>query len=108
LYERERKKLQDKNIMLFAIGPDPIGVNKAMVEKMGLEFAVLSDENLEVSKKYCVRIQEDTPATKADPGVPLPASFLVDKKGIIRYTSRSDNAGEFLRPDIIFDVLAKI
>jgi peroxiredoxin len=108
LYERERKKFQDKNIMLFAIGPDPLGVNKAMVEKLGLEFAVLSDENLEVSKKYCVRIQEETPAHKADPGVPLPASFLIDKKGIIRYTSRSDNAGEFLYPDIIFDVLAKI
>ncbi|HET6992092.1 MAG TPA: peroxiredoxin family protein [Bacteroidia bacterium] len=108
LYERERKKFQDKNIMLFAIGPDPIGVNKAMVEKMGVEFAVLSDENLEVSKKYCVRIQEDSPAHKADPGIPLPASFLIDKKGIIRYTSRANNAGEFLRPDIIFDVLAKI
>jgi peroxiredoxin len=108
LYERERKKFQDKKIMLIAIGPDPVGVNRAMVEKLGVEFAVLSDDTLEVSKKFCVRIQEDVPGMKFDPGIPLPASFLVDKKGIIRYTSRADRAGEFLRPDIIFDVLAKI
>jgi len=108
LYERERKKFQDKNVMLFAIGPDPVGVNLEMVKKLGIEFAVLSDETLEVSKKFCVRIQEDVPGMKFDPGIPLPASFLVDKKGIIRYTSRADNAGEFLHPNIIFDVLAKI
>ena len=69
---------------------------------------MLFRSKLEVSKKFCVRIQEDVPGANFDPGIPLPASFLVDKKGIIRYTSRADRAGEFLRPDIIFDVLAKI
>ena len=106
LYEREREKFQNKNIMLFAIGPDPVGVNKAMVEKLGVEFAVLSDEHIEVSKKYCLDIQEGV--GEMEEGVPLPASFLIDKQGIVRYTSRANNAGEFLHPDIIFDVLAKL
>lgn len=108
LYEREREKFQQKNIMLFAIGPDPVGVNRAMVEKLGVDFAVLSDDKMEVSKKFCVRVQEDAPGAKFEAGIPLPASFLVDKKGTVRYTSRADRAGEFLRPDVIFDVLAKI
>lgn len=108
MYERERKKFQDKNVMLFAIGPDPAGVNKAMVEKLGIEFAVLSDERMEVARKYSVKIQEDGPGKNFDPGVPLPASFLVDKEGIIRYTSRADRAGEFFRPELIFEILEKI
>lgn len=108
MYEKERKKFQDKNIMLFAIGPDPVGVNRAMVEKLGVEFAVLSDETLEVSKKFCLHIQEHASGSGMEAGVPLPASFLIDKQGIVRYTSRANNAGEFLRPDVIFDVLAKI
>jgi len=106
LYERERKKFQDKEIMLIAIGPDPAGVNKAMVEKLGLDFAVLSDDDMSVSKKYSLRIQEGV--GESEYGIPLPASFLVDKQGVIRYTSRADNAGEFLSPEIIFDVLTKL
>ena len=38
-------------------------------------------------------------------GIPLPASFLVDKKGVIRYVSRPDRVGEFLNPELIFGVL---
>jgi len=64
LYERERKKFQDKNVMLFAVGPDPVGVNLAMVKKLGLEFAVLSDEDMSVSKKFCVRVQEEVMGEK--------------------------------------------
>jgi peroxiredoxin Q/BCP len=106
LYERERKQFQDKNVMLIAVGPDPVGVNKAMVEKLGLEYAVLSDADMSVSKKYCVKLQEGV--GEFEHGIPLPASFLIDKGGVIRYTSRADNAGEFLSPDIIFDVMAKL
>lgn len=106
LYERERAKFQEKNVMLLAIGPDPIGVNKAMVEKLGIDYHILQDENLDVAKQYCVQVQDGKPGH--DHGIPLPASFLVCEKGIVRYTSRADNAGEFLSPDIIFDVLSKI
>ncbi len=37
-------------------------------------------------------------------GIPLPASFLVDVDGIIRYVSRPDRVGEFLDPSLIFGV----
>lgn len=107
-YEKNRDQFQSKNIMLCAIGPDPVGVNKAMVEKLGVDFAVLSDEDLAVSKKYCVQVQDEAAGSGMEQGVPLPASFLVDKQGIVRYTSRANNAGEFLRPDVIFEVLAKL
>lgn len=106
LYEKNRQKFQDKNIMLFAIGPDPVGVNRAMVEKLGVEFAVLSDEKMIVSRSYCLEVEQV--GKPFEDGVPLPASFLIDKQGIVRYTSRANNAGEFLSPDLIFDVLAKI
>ena len=45
---------------------------------------------------------------KYQEGIPLPASFLVDKNGIVRYTSRPDRVGEFLDPSKIFPVLEKL
>ncbi|TND10369.1 MAG: AhpC/TSA family antioxidant protein [Bacteroidetes bacterium] len=108
MYERERKRFHEKNVMLLAIGPDPVGVNKAMVEKLGMDYRILSDENMQTAKKYCVQVQEEGPGSKFEGGIPLPASFLICDKGIVRYTSRADNAGEFLRPEVIFDVLSKI
>lgn len=110
LYEKHRARFQEKNVMLLAIGPDPSGVNRAMVEKLGVDFAVLSDEKSQAARQYCVSVQQDgvSKMNKHDEGIPLPASFLISSDGIVRYTSRADNAGEFLRPDIIFEVLARL
>jgi len=107
-YERNRLKFQSKNILLVAIGPDPVGVNKEMVKKLDLEYFLLSDVKQEVSMKYFLKIQPNHVAANYEEGIPLPASFLVDKKGIIRYTSRADRAGESLQPELIFDVLDKL
>jgi hypothetical protein len=41
-------------------------------------------------------------------GIPLPASFLLDKDGVVRYVSRPDRIGEFLDPTLIFGVLDQL
>jgi predicted small lipoprotein YifL len=56
-------------------------IDSAMIEKMGVDYAA---------------------------GIPLPASFLVDKDGLVRYVSRPDRVGEFLDPELIFKVLNEI
>ena len=98
----------------MAIGPDPVGVNRAMVEKLGLDFKVLSDEGQIIAQTYGCRLEDDEnlhpvkESHKYNAGIPLPASFLVDKNGIVRYTSRPDRVGEFLDPAKIFPVLEKL
>jgi len=109
-YEREREQFQKKDILVMAIGPDPIGVNREMVLKLGLDFKVLADEGQRVAMKYGVQLSEydNDFAEKYEEGIPLPASFLVDKKGIVQYVSRPDKIGEFLDPRTIFPILDKL
>jgi peroxiredoxin len=112
-YERNRHKFQERNVMLLAIGPDKQGVNRQMATNLGIEFRILADETHETAKRYRSYVSNDPVKSPLrtkyeDGGLPLPASFLVDKQGIIRYGSRADDAGELLDPSMIFDVLDKI
>ena len=106
-YMKNNKKFQEKNVFCMAIGPDPIGVNREMVLKLGLEFKVLADEKQRTAMKYGVQLDrsDNDFAEKYEEGIPLPASFLVDMNGIVRYVSRPDRVGEFLDPSKIFPVL---
>lgn len=109
-YERERERFQQKNILVMAIGPDPVGVNREMVLKLGLDFKVLADEGQRTAMQYGVQLSEydNDFAEKYEEGIPLPASFLVDKKGIVQYVSRPDKIGEFLDPRTIFPIVEKL
>jgi PAS domain S-box-containing protein len=109
-YERERAKFASKNILVMAIGPDPIGVNRGMVEKLGLDFKVLADEGQRTAMVYGVQLNtyDNDFAEKYEEGIPLPASFLIDKSGVVRYVSRPDRVGEFLNPSLIFPIIDQL
>lgn len=109
-YEKNNHKFQSKNVLVMAIGPDPVGVNREMVEKLGLDFKVLSDEGQRTAMIYGVQLKEydNTFAEKYEEGIPLPASFLIDKNGIVRYVSRPDKVGEFLNPSLIFPIVEQL
>ncbi len=110
-YETGRKKFQEKNVFLLAVGPDTAQVNKNMAERIGVNYLILSDEKQETTKMYGVHVDKDPVARKtsvSDGGLPLPASFLICDKGIVRYHSSPERVGEFLTPTLIFDELAKI
>ena len=101
--------LQEKNVTLLCIGPDPVGVNKKMAEKIGVNYSILSDEGQKVVVQYTVELQPPLPnIPKSYKGIPLPASFLIDKEGFIRHTSRVDHVGEVLSPEDIFITLEKL
>ena len=104
-YEKNREKFMQKNVMVMAIGPDPVGVNKSMVDRLGLEYKVLSDESQKIVEKYGIKIPSFPGAPKQYESTPLPASFLICKGGIVRYSSRPDKPGEFLNPSLIFPIL---
>jgi peroxiredoxin len=109
-YEKNNEKFMSKNVLVMAIGPDPVGVNRGMVEKLGLDFKVLSDEGQKTAMMYGVQLKdyESMVAEKYEEGIPLPASFLIDKQGIVRYVSRPDKVGEFLNPSLIFPIVEQL
>lgn len=109
-YQKEAERFKTKNIFVLSIGPDPVGVNREMVERLNLDFKVLSDEGQKTAMQYGVQLDDydNAFAEKYDEGIPLPASFLVDKNGIVRYVSRPDKVGEFLNPSLIFPIIDKL
>lgn len=109
-YEKNNEKFKEKNILVMAIGPDPVGVNRGMVERLGLDFKVLADEGQKTAMVYGVQLKEydNDFAEKYEEGIPLPASFLIDINGIVRYVSRPDKVGEFLNPSLIFPIIEKL
>lgn len=109
-YERYRKRFMEKGVHVLGIGPDDISVNKDMVERIGVAYKMLSDSEQQVSTQYGVVYNNPIIELSIDyaEGIPLPASFLVDVDGIVRYVSRPDRVGEFLDPELIFGVLAQI
>ena len=107
-YQRNSERFKEKNVLLLAIGPDPVQVNKQMAMTLGLEFKVLSDEGQRTAMAYSVQLPTEVVGEKYTPGLPLPASFLVDKKGVIRYASRPGRIGEFLDPMTIFPILESL
>jgi peroxiredoxin len=104
-YARHKDQFQDQGVTLMAIGPDPLGVNLRMVKELGVPYKMLSDEGQRTAMAYGVQIGDSFTKHVMPDGVPLPASFLVDRQGVVRYTSRPERAGEFLDPRTLFPVL---
>ena len=111
-YERNREKLQEKNVMLLAIGPDQNDTNRDLAEKLGIDYRILSDAKQLTARAYGVHQEKDPIESKLrktyEAGLQTPSSFLISDKGIICYHSRADRAGELLKPDLIFEELAKL
>jgi peroxiredoxin len=108
-YMKESARFQEKNVFLLVVGPDPTGINRQMAETLKLDFHILSDYNLEVTQLYRLKIKAkhllNARKYTEDKEIPLPASFLIDKHGIIRYGSHINNVGEIIRLNDIFPIL---
>lgn len=109
-YERSRARFAEKGVHVVAVGPDDIEVNRDMVARIGVGYRMLSDTAQAVSGQYGVVYSNPVIELGVDyaEGIPLPASFLIDADGVVRYVSRPDRVGEFLDPALIFGVLDQL
>ncbi|HWY98577.1 MAG TPA: peroxiredoxin-like family protein [Bacteroidia bacterium] len=107
-YEKFKDKFAEKNIILLAIGPDSVGVNREMVIRLGLDYKLLCDDKAQAAKAYGMLFQPNNNETKYGDGIPLPASFLVDINGLLLYTSDPRKPGSILRPETIFPIIEKL
>lgn len=109
-YEKHNERFKAHGVHVVAIGPDRVEVNRDMVRRIGVGYQLLSDSAQEVSRRYGVVYENPAIETVVDyaEGIPLPASFLVDENGMVRYVSRPDRVGEFLDPALIFNVLDRL
>lgn len=79
--EKELPSLKSAGIQVVAISYDSPAVNKAATEKLGLTYPLLSDNGSKVIDAYGILNKE---AKGRAQGIPHPAIFVVDTKGMIR------------------------
>jgi len=108
-YMKESAQFREKNVFLLVVGPDPTGVNKKMAQDLNLDFHILSDPALKTTQAYRLKIKAEhllhASNYNDEKEVPLPASFLIDKAGNIRYCSNPAKIGEVIKLNDIFPVL---
>lgn len=109
-YEQHRMRFLERQVHVLGIGPDDIRVNKAMVERLGVSYHMLSDDGQRIAGRYGIIYNNPSIEIGLDyaQGIPLPAAFLVDMDGQVRYVSRPDRPGEFLDPHTIFSALGEL
>lgn len=74
-----------------------------MVEKLGLEYRVLSDSDREVIGAYGLL----HPGASIDGGdIARPATLVIDADGIVRWRNLTENWRVRVRPDSVIEALA--
>lgn len=84
-YNENLSSFNDKNAVILGISKDSVGSHKKFESNFGLEFTLLSDENLDAIKKYDVW-KEKKNYGKTYMGV-LRTTYLINEEGIIVFAN---------------------
>lgn len=84
-YNENLSSFNDKNAVILGISKDSVSSHKKFKSNFGLEFTLLSDENLDAIKKYDVW-KEKKNYGKTYMGV-LRTTYLINEEGIIVFAN---------------------
>jgi len=88
-------ELQARNVRLVAISVDPPAVSRGHAKKQGYTFPILSDEKLDVLRKY--DLVHEGGFRGAD--ISRPAEFLLNAEGVVIWRSLTDDYTVRLKAD---------
>jgi len=92
-----------RNCEILAVVVDPVERNAKVVADLGLDFRILSDPDLQVIDRYDLR---HAGAPGGD--IARPASFLIDRSGIVRWRDITENYRIRPHPAVILGELDKL
>jgi peroxiredoxin len=107
-------ELEKMGYQILAISPDKPEKLKESLEKHHLKYTLLSDRLMEVSKKFklAYRVSDETLLKMKNHGVdldsntgnnlhmlPVPAAFVIDQKGVIRFVYFNPDIKVRVNPD---------
>lgn len=84
-YNENLSSFNDKNVVILGISKDSVTSHKKFESNFGLEFTLLSDENLDAIKKYDVW-KEKKNYGKTYMGI-LRTTYLINEEGIIVFAN---------------------
>src|SRR5437870_3847130 len=93
--QRSLSRLTDAGIRVVAISVDPPDTSRDFGLRSGFTFTLLSDPELDATRRYDVLDQQE--------GVARPAEFLVDSAGIVRWRNLTESYYVRARPEQILE-----
>jgi len=94
------EELSEHGAEVVAVVVDPVEQNAKVVEQLELSYRIVADTERRVIDAYDLRHEEG-----GEGGVARPATFVIDRNGIVRWRDLTDNYR--LRPSAD-DVLAQV
>jgi len=107
-------ELEKMGYQVLALSPDKPAKLKESLEKRHINYTLLSDRSMEVSKKFklAYRVSDETFLKMKNHGVdldsntgnnlhmlPVPAAFVIDQKGIVRFVYYNPDIKVRVNPD---------
>lgn len=114
------EQIEAAGAISLAISPQMASLNRAVVEKLQLHYEILSDPGNRVAAAYGLRwtmpfdLRElyvsfglDIPGGNGDDSwtLPMPARYVIDQKGIIRYASTDTDYTRRPEPEEALEIL---
>lgn len=84
------QKLFDLNTLVLGVSPDNIDSHRRFIDKHKLNFTLLSDEKLEMCKKFDVVREKHSPDGKTTQAIER-TTFVIDPDGIVAWIERPVN-----------------
>ena len=97
-------EFRKRGVEVFAVSPDPVENNRGVVDKFGLEFRILSDRELELTRALGL---DHAGAGPDGATIPRPATFIV-RDGTIRWRDLTPNYRMRPRPETILAALTDL
>ncbi len=94
-------EFRGRGARVVAVVVDPVEKNAAVAAARSLEFPILADPDLAVIDRYGLRHSEGIPGQD----IARPATFVLDRDGVVRWRDLTDNYRVRPRPDDILRVL---
>ncbi len=115
-------ELKDLNSSLIAISPQTPDASLSTQEKNELSFEVLSDEKNVIAKEFGLvfsladelksiyeSFKINVPASNDDDSyeIPMPATYILDKKGVVVFAFIDEDYTKRCEPQLILDIIKK-
>ena len=99
-YEERRAAFEAAGARLAAVSVDPIEVSQELATRLGLGFPILADPDGDVIRAFGV--------WHASRKIALPAVFVIDREGVIRWRRVSSSVTDRPTEDEVLEVVGRI
>jgi len=100
------EEIRQANAKVLAICVDSVEKNAKVVEKLTLEFSILSDPELVATKAFDLLHEGGFRRENLD--IARPAVFILDRQGVVRWRYLTDNWRVRVRAETVLEQLSKV